>query len=76
MSLLQARAIENLAYVVGCNRVGTGGGLTYVGDSRIVDPLGEFLATGAVGETVLLADVDPAYVASTRQRFGFLDDRR
>jgi len=76
MSLLQARAIENLAYVVGCNRVGAGGGLTYVGDSRIVDPLGEFLATGAVGETVLLADVDPAHVTATRQRFGFLDDRR
>lgn len=76
MSLLQARAIENLAYVVGCNRVGTGGGLTYVGDSRVVDPLGELLATGAVGETVLLADVDPAHVATCRARFGFLDDRR
>jgi len=76
MSLLQARAIENLAYVVGCNRVGTGGGLPYSGDSRIVDPLGELLATGAVGETVLLADVDPAHVEATRARFGFLNDRR
>jgi predicted amidohydrolase len=47
-----------------------------VGDSRVVDPLGEMLATGAVGETVLLADVDPAHVAATRRRFGFLDDRR
>jgi predicted amidohydrolase len=76
MSLLQARAIENLAYVVGCNRVGEGGGLRYSGDSRIVDPLGELLATGAVGETVLFADIDPDHVATTRQRFGFLDDRR
>ena len=35
MALLQARAIENQAYVVGCNRVGEGGGLKYVGDSRV-----------------------------------------
>ncbi|MFM2069982.1 MAG: hypothetical protein RLZZ623_245 [Actinomycetota bacterium] len=76
MSLLQARAIENLAYVVGCNRVGQGGGLNYVGDSRIVDPLGELLATGAIGETILFADIDPAHVAATRARFGFLADRR
>ena len=45
--LLQARAIENQAYVVGVNRVGEGGGLSYVGDSRIVDPVGELLATAA-----------------------------
>ena len=30
---------------------------TYTGDSRIVDPLGELLATGPGGETILLADV-------------------
>lgn len=57
MTLLQARAIENQAYVVGCNRVGTGGGLVYSGDSRIVDPLGELLATASYGESILLADV-------------------
>lgn len=76
MSLLQARAIENQAYVVGCNRVGEGGGLKYVGDSRIVDPLGELLATGSHGETILFADIDPATVTATRDRFRFLQDRR
>jgi predicted amidohydrolase len=75
-ALLQARAIENQAYVVGVNRVGEGGGLAYTGDSRIVDPLGELLATGAVGETTLLADVDPARVAEVRATFPFLRDRR
>jgi len=74
--LLQARAIENLAYVVGCNRVGSGGGLEYAGDSRIVDPLGEPLAAGAQVETTLCADVDAALVAKIRDRFHFLDDRR
>jgi predicted amidohydrolase len=75
-ALLVARAIENQAYVVGVNRVGDGGGLHYAGDSRIVDPLGEVLAAGAGGETILLADVDPAVVAETRRRYPFLDDRR
>lgn len=76
MTLLQARAIENQAYVVGCNRVGEGGGLRYSGDSRIVDPLGELLATGSQGETILFADVQPFVVADVRDRFRFLPDRR
>ena len=75
-ALLAARAIENQAYVVGVNRVGEGGGLHYAGDSRIVDPLGEVLAGGAGGETILLADVDPDVVAATRKRYPFLADRR
>ena len=75
-ALLVARAIENQAYVVGVNRVGEGGGLHYAGDSRIVDPLGEVLAAGAGGETILLADVDPTVVAETRKRYPFLADRR
>ena len=76
-SLLVARAIENQAYVVGCNRVGrTPAGLTYVGDSQIVDPLGEVLAGASQGETILFADIHPATVADVRDRFRFLPDRR
>jgi len=75
-TLLQARAIENQAYVIGCNRVGDGGGLSYSGDSRIVDPLGELLVTAARTESILLADISAATVAATRERFQFLRDRR
>jgi predicted amidohydrolase len=76
-TLLQARAIENQAYVVGCNRVGTAGdGTEHAGDSRIVSPMGELLATAAAVETVVVADVDPAEVAATRDRLRFLPDRR
>ncbi len=76
-TLLQARAIENQAYVVGCNRVGTAGdGTEHTGDSRIVSPMGELLATAAGVETVLVADVDPAEVTATRERLRFLADRR
>jgi omega-amidase len=40
-TLLKARAIENLCYVAGVNRVGTdGNGLAYAGDSVVVDYLG------------------------------------
>ncbi|MEX0666136.1 MAG: nitrilase-related carbon-nitrogen hydrolase [Acidimicrobiia bacterium] len=75
-ALLVARAIENQAYVVGVNRVGEGGGLDYVGDSRIVDPLGEVLAEATGTEAVLVADVDPARVTDVRKKFPFLTDRR
>jgi predicted amidohydrolase len=75
--LLRARAIENLAYVVGANRVGSGGGVNYVGDSAIIGPFGEELADGeGAGETVLYADVEPDTVRKTRERYPFLVDRR
>lgn len=76
MSLLQARAIENQAYVIACNRVGEGGGLVYSGDSRIIDPLGEIVVSGAREEALLVADVRAEHVADVRTRFQFLPDRR
>ena len=76
-TLLRARAIENQAYVVGVNRVGKAEGLTYVGDSVIVDPSGEVLAEGVDDtEGVVIADVDPGRVAEVREAFRFLPDRR
>jgi predicted amidohydrolase len=75
-ALLRARAIENQAYVVGVNRVGTGDGLTYVGDSVILDPLGEPIASAADTECVIAGDVDPDRVRAVREKFPFLADRR
>ena len=75
-SLLIARAIENQAYVVGCNRVGAGNGIAYSGDSRIIDPLGEILASAAQSESILFADISAERVAEVRDRFRFLQDRR
>ena len=74
-SLLVARAIENQAYVIGVNRVGTGGNLSYVGDSCVVDPLGEVLAQAAGVETIVSAEVDPEVVSATRAKYPFLADR-
>ncbi len=74
--LLVSRAIENQAYVVGVNRVGTGDGLAYCGDSRIVDPLGELLASAARTEALIIAEVNPDTVNEVRRRFRFMQDRR
>lgn len=78
-ALLTARAIETQAYVLGVNRVGSGGGLAYSGASRLVSPTGALLdgdvaADGA--ERVVAGEVDPADVASLRAKFPFLADRR
>lgn len=74
-ALLRARAIENLAWVVGVNRVGDGGGLHYSGESTIIDPTGEIVAFDSGNETTLFADVTAAKVSATRDRFPFLQDR-
>jgi predicted amidohydrolase len=74
-ALLRARAIENQAYVVGVNTVGTIDGHEYSGDSQIVSPLGE-VTDGGRTELVFYGEVDAATVAATRKRFPFLADRR
>lgn len=75
-TLLKARAIENLCYVAGVNRVGEGGKLSYAGDSAVVSPWGEVMVEGAAEEAVLVADIDPAVVREARAKFPALADRR
>lgn len=76
-TLLAARAIENQAYVLGVNRVGSGGGLDYAGDSRLVDPFGELVAeASSYEESLLVGDVDLDRLRAVRSRYPFLRDRR
>lgn len=74
--LLRARAVENQAYVLGVNRVGSRADLHYVGDSAVIDPLGRALVEASHQPTVLVADLDPDTVASVRRDLPFLPDRR
>jgi predicted amidohydrolase len=74
--LLRARAVENQAYVIGVNRVGTDKTLTYTGDSAIIDPLGVAVAECPAGESVVTGDIDAATVSATRTTLPFLQDRR
>ena len=68
--LLQARAIENLSFVMGVNRVGEDGkGIAYSGDSMILDPRGNILAHNEGEETILEATLDPAPMLEYREKF-------
>jgi predicted amidohydrolase len=76
-TLLRARAIENLCYVVAPAQSGThtSGRETY-GDTLIVDYWGEVLARLPKGTGVITADIDRTKLAETRARFPALDNRR
>ena len=74
ISLLQARAIENLAYVIGVNRCGTDPLFTYTGRSLVVDPHGLIIADAAEQERVISAQIDPAIVREWRGQFPALRD--
>lgn len=75
-TLLRARAIENQAYVIGVNRVGTAKSLVYVGDSAVINPLGEVLAECPDGEAIVTVEIDAVTVSQTRSTLPFLPDRR
>ncbi|GAB3328388.1 amidohydrolase [Larkinella ripae] len=69
-ALLQARAIENLAYVAGVNRVGEdGNGHLYAGDSSLIDPKGELLFRQSQAETVYQTTLSLDDLKAYRQRF-------
>jgi predicted amidohydrolase len=69
-TLLRARAIENLCYVAGLNRVGTdGNGHRYDGESAAIDFLGESLSECADAEVVATATLRADRLAEHRARF-------
>jgi len=76
-TLLRARAIENLCYVVAPAQTGThtSGRETY-GDSLIVDYWGQVLSRLARGTGVITAEIDLAKEAETRARFPALANRQ
>jgi predicted amidohydrolase len=73
--LTVARAVEGQAYVVAANAVGPSGPFRYAGDSVIVSPDGERLASVGEEEGIALATIDPAVVLETRRRIPCLADR-
>ncbi len=74
ITLLQARAIENLAYVIGVNRCGTDPEFTYTGRSLVVDPHGLVIADAAEQERVVSARIEPAVLRDWRSQFPALRD--
>ena len=74
--LLQARAIENQAYVVGVNRVGRDPQFAYNGRSIIVDFHGEIIADAGDGEGWVGATLELAALREYRKVLPFLADMR
>jgi len=74
-TLLPARAIENLAYVVGVNRVGEdGNGITYTGDSAVYDFLGQTIWHQAQEEAIQTLTLDGSALEAYRKAFpAYLD---
>jgi omega-amidase len=74
VTLLQARAIENLAYVVGVNRAGEDPKLVYPGRTMIVDPHGNVLADAGLEEGMISATIEADVVRGWRKDFPALQD--
>ena len=74
LTLLQARAIENQAYVIGVNRVGNEPQFSYAGRSVVVDPHGVIIADAGEQERVLTAALDAETVHAWRRDFPALRD--
>ena len=74
-TLLQARAIENQAYVVGVNRTGTDDqGIDYSGESSVIDPLGNILYRKERDEDIAIVCLNYEEMIKVRRQFPFLKD--
>ena len=72
--LLQARAIENLAYVVGVNRCGEEPSLEFDGRSSAFDHMGNQLFEASSQEQVLTQEIDIKATRRWRSKFPALRD--
>jgi len=74
-TLLRARAIENMCYVLGLNRVGEdGNGYFHSGDSAVIHPDGTALVSCSVREKILYATLSKEELEGFRERFQFYKD--
>lgn len=75
-TLLKARSIENLCYIVGVNRTGKDKGNSYNGQSAIYDPLGKNILKFGKAEKIETVELNLDLVKQARQKFPFLEDIR
>ncbi len=76
VKLLQARAIENICYIVAVNRCGQDPKLEYPGRSMIIDLKGDILADAGHEETVISEKLTMPSVETYRNQFPALKDIR
>lgn len=74
--LLKARAVENMSYVIGVNRVGSdNNNLEYVGHSQVIDYLGNYLQEPQETEGVFIVKMNKEKLLETRNKLSFLNDK-
>ncbi|GAA4233015.1 nitrilase family protein [Postechiella marina] len=76
-ALLKARAIENMAYCIGVNRVGVDGvNSLYTGHSSVYDVLGEEISNIKPNtEQIEIVTLEKRHISAYRNKFKFLNDR-
>lgn len=76
-TLLKARAIENLSYTLGVNRIGTdANNLEYIGHTQVIDPLGVVLTSSKEGERCIVETlIHKSKLLEIREKFQFLNDK-
>ena len=71
--LTRARAIENQAFLIGCNRVGNDPYSHYKGLSAIISPIGKTLVSCRANiEQAVSAEIDIEFVCQLRRKFKVL----
>ena len=74
--LLKARAVENMCYTIGVNRIGEDeNNHEYIGHSQAVDFLGNYMKEPEEKDGVFIVELDKELLLKTRSKLAFLDDK-
>ncbi len=74
--LLKARAVENMSYVIGENRIGLdNNNQEYVGHSQALDFLGNYILEPQETEAIYIVTLDKDKMLETRKKLNFLNDK-
>jgi len=74
--LLKARAVENMCFVIGVNRIGKDFNENdYIGHSQAIDFLGENVLEPTENEGVFMAKLNKKAMLETRRKLDFLSDQ-
>lgn len=74
-TLLKARAIENMSYVVAVNRSGEDAFKNnYSGHSQVIDYMGKFIKEPIINEEIVIVSLVKDELEKARSKFAFLND--
>jgi omega-amidase len=75
-ALLKARAIENMCYAIGVNRIGEdNNGYQYNGHSQAVDFLGSHIIEPQENDQIFILELNKTEMLETRKKLDFLSDQ-